>query len=117
MNGTPCMICRQKTDTLKLLKLQRLYNQLRSLNVDESQSSYQFSWNNYSRCRYGLSCNELRQYDQKCNSICRQLNPYIEAVASDPDNKRDYITILDCCRGDYPQVYHEVERLRASINR
>ena len=112
--SSPCLVCKQKRDTSKLNHLRRLLRDLEHLSVDKQVYSHRFNWRNHSRCRYGLHCSDLNQYDCECDGLCRQLDPYLEAVAMDKNNTRDYTLILRSCQGYYPQVYHEVVVLRNS---
>lgn len=107
-------MCRQKTDTQKLNHLRNLLLQLNHLGIEARDGSCRFNWNNHSRCRFGIYCGELKMYDHECDRLCEQLDPYLEAVAKDKGNKRDYALILRYLQGYYPQVYHEVVVLRNS---
>ena len=110
--NSPCMVCSQKSNTLKLHQLQRLLNELQGIvKEDLREYNYRFNWHNHTNCRYGLHCNDLSQYDRRCDSICEELSPFIEYVCK-TNNEELYHRIYNICRGDYPQVCRDMEMLK-----
>ena len=111
----PCMMCHDKNNSHTESKLRRMEMMLREVEPVEDSSylrRHSFNWSIHHRCKYGISCNDLRNADIRCNDIARRLEDKLVAVAMSDDNQL-YFEMLQMLRGDFPNIYHSMEILRA----
>ena len=110
MQHTICMICDRNTDNKyypMLLKMQRL---LESSHVEPVKGRYEhLPWSINIRCEYGISCDKLKDQEQKARRLASELEPYIIA-ASQRENDALYHNVLHLLQGYFPAVYLSVER-------
>lgn len=117
----PCIVCHNKGDQLMLNSLRRIKDicdRSDAPKVDIRKSSIRyFQWGIHSRCQYGLPCNELDSFDNECKNIVRHIEERMIQIAMANDNDSEYHNILELLRGDFPAVYHGMERIRAYSKR
>ena len=108
-----CMMCHKKNDTSLINKLQRLQTEIQRAKIEPHKTSnYTFMWGINPHCSYGIQCNNLDNIKHKANHIARQLEPYLISIALS-DNEQMYHIVLQYLRGDFPSVYHTIEKLHA----
>ena len=107
-----CMICHQTGDTIKLHKLRQMLSMCRQqVRVKPNRNTYEnLQWAVNSRCKYGIPCQKLKDYDRECKELGRQLEPYMKAVATE-GNSRLYHNLLSMLRGDFPMEHRKLEEM------
>ena len=115
-----CQICRQKNNTYRYQKLIQLHNISRSIAgesaTDKVGQTLIFNWGLNSRCKFGVSCHQLRVYDMRCQQMAKQSEVYLTYIAREGSDK-DFHMILEMLRGDFPAVYNVMEYERNQRNK
>ncbi len=115
MNGSPCYVCHNKGDHMIELRLRQMEETCQMAGISKSESRHNYMWGIHSHCRYGLSCSDLEQFDRECETLARNVEPYItglaEAYAKDEKYATAYHEVLDLCRGYFPAVYRQLEMI------
>ncbi len=101
----PCAICHRNG----LLK-QKLLS-LKAICGTSQGDIHQLTWHISSKCRYGLWCDELKQYDNECFRIARGITPALVRIAKTHDKR--YQECYELCRGDFPTVCRQLEVLHS----
>ena len=108
---TMCMACHKKHDTAQLDKLHRMrYETTHKQIAASNERHHSFMWGIYSHCPYGIACSDLNRTDSQANQIARELEPYLITIAQN-DDETLYHQMLQYLRGDFPSVYHTLERI------
>lgn len=112
MNGiNPCLVCRQKQQSVKLMQLQRLQTLFRgtSLTVSKRAKRLYWNWDIQERCRYGMFCPELKRQEIAARQLVDTVETYFAALIEEQDDAL-YHQTLEMLRGHFPRVYRELER-------
>lgn len=105
------MICHKQNNVL--YKLRQIENYLISHDIKpDNERRYSFAWGHNDHCQYGISCNKIQQYNIENDALARGLEPYIISAAKSGDQNIIY-GLLSLLQGDYPAVYHMVQRISA----
>lgn len=121
MNVNPmtaaCMICNNNGNQSKLnalIKLKDICDKNRDTTINIKNSPIRhFQWGLHSHCEYGIPCYKLDAFDNKCKNIVRHIEKRMIQIAMATDNDSEYHNILELSRGNFPAVYHGMERIRA----
>ncbi|ADL35994.1 hypothetical protein bpr_II054 (plasmid) [Butyrivibrio proteoclasticus B316] len=115
MYGSPCFICHNKGDQMKLMKLQRLKEMCEDSDAEKCdiRKSHinSFTWGIHSHCRFGLSCPELESFDSSCRRIAEDIEERLIQIAMCGSDK-EYHDIHDMLRGDFSAVCHAMDIIR-----
>ena len=106
-----CMICHKQNNMV--YKLRQIENFLISHGITpNSEYRHEFVWGHHDHCQYGIVCNKIQQYNIENDVLATKLEPYIITAARSGDQNIIH-GLLSLLQGDYPAVYHLVERLAA----
>ncbi len=110
-----CMICRDKNSRAELDVLRRLEQEVShgvvvTEGVREAGRGIAFLWDIHARCRYGLTCNELLMYKNRCRQLAMDLEDRLVAVAIG-NNIGKYASVMNMLRGNFPAAYRTLERI------
>lgn len=121
-SGSPCWACHAQTDYYllnKLNEMERITESVRArceINAQVRPNRAGLSWSVNKRCHYGMECPEIKRFNLICNSIVARISPFVAFIAGHADDDGclmdAYNEILSLCRGDFPSVCTQMERMR-----
>ena len=113
--ASPCVVCHIPCDTMKRETLRRLEELCHDATDDRHGIRCSFLWGLHSRCRYGLTCTKLQQFDSECRLTAGRIERKIVDAVFRSDVT--YFKMYKLCRGYFPQVCDELERIRAELKK
>ena len=115
--NSPCIICRQKSDTYSLDVLRRIEGYVYQYKITpDEDTKHNFLWGIHSHCKYGITCHYLERTDRTAMHLADKLTPYLVSVAKG-DDERAYHDIYNLCRGIFPAVCRDLEKIRGMERR
>lgn len=110
-----CMICRQKNHSSSLDRLRRIKEQFRQpVDMSNIQQEH-FTWSIHERCKYGISCNKLQNFENESKRLIKEIEPIIVDICM-KQSTNEYHKMLQLLRGEFPAVYNQTERLFRKYN-
>ena len=114
MFGTPCIVCHQKGNTYLSSKLHRMIQMLQA-KYPHPTDALSLIWHINIKCQYGLYCPDLTRTESELNQLSFEINRYLYSVVEARDTDM-YHQSLQYLRGDFPEVYTQLERAWAKAN-
>lgn len=109
MKSDACMICRYDMNPQELSNLKRLYDKLsRDIKADLVHNYKKYNWHSNNKCKYSMSCNKTRQYENSFRRLTQELNILLSGYI-EQTNCEDYHEVLRYLQGYFPSVYREFE--------
>lgn len=102
-----CLICKQKSDRNKILRLKDILNELQVLSPNGRRIN--LPWGAQLRCRYGIACEHLQKVDMECRKIESQIEGYFDPLIASDDSAL-YYRVLRLLQGEFPAVYRYLVR-------
>lgn len=113
--ASPCVICRDPRDGMKRERLREIEELCSGASDDRHRIRASFEWGLRTRCRYGIPCQKLSQFDSECRMTAGRIErKLVDAVLGSADT---YRRIYGLCRGYFPQVCREIEMIRAKAGK
>ena len=111
-----CMICTQKHRTYRLDKIRQIARMLEQNGVKPAKTGWHIEWGNHARCRLGIPCHILDDFNRRCDRECEEPSRYLKAVAHEA-NDNVYYETLHLLQGEFPMAYRMLERKRRKNGR
>ena len=104
-------MCRDKGNGIKTRKLETILSRLKSYGIKpETGKRIPFTWDIYEKCRYGITCPDLKQTESRNIILTREIDKYLIPLAESKDIRKMQ-EILQLLRGDFPSAYNYVNQM------
>ena len=117
-SGSPCWACHAQTDYYLLNKLNEMERITESVRARcEINGKYNIFYITDKPYHKEFSYSpEIKRFNLICNSIVARISPFVAFIAGHADDDGclmdAYNEILSLCRGDFPSVCTQMERMR-----
>ena len=108
--ASPCMTCSQKrhSDKLDRLRMIQAYLDMSVPFTATQREIRSYDWDIHEHCRYGLSCNELRNMENQAQQIAHMIEKNFAEMLS-WRAETTYRQVLSMMQGYFPRAYRELE--------